>query len=135
LYVSFENPVTSADAVIESCTTLASAGNNIPKDRRNIAGYEVAGMRGGSQYLVLIYGIARNAGGSGKTLYGARVTSCSGVHLAGVSNKWVNWPDGNPPQSAGVLITAPGSGCIRGYTDAPGKGHNGRASNITVIEL
>lgn len=71
----------------------------------------------GATYWINVYGIATNKGTGTATLGRVGVRECSGSSwLATTPLISVDWPDGNPPQSASFVITVPSTGCIRGVT-------------------
>lgn len=80
-------------------------------------GSSIGGLTAGRRYLVSVYGITANRGTSNATLQSVRVTNSAGATLAATPAKYINWPDGNPPQSATFVVTGPADGIIRGYTD------------------
>lgn len=71
----------------------------------------ITGLTVGKKYLVSVVGVTRDAGTTGTaTLGGVRVgdgTSVgAGTELVNTGTTSINWPDGQVPQSATVVITA-----------------------------
>jgi len=98
-------------------------------DARNVSGHQGTGLAPNKKYLVSVYGITANRGQGGATLLPVEVKSCSGTVLATTGSYSVNWVDGNAPQTASFVITAPSSGCIQGFTDI------GQAKHMMVVQL
>ena len=59
----------------------------------------------------------RNAGSGSHTFGSVRVEASTGGLLYAGPTFSANWPDGRPSQHMLVVVTAPASGSIRGYTD------------------
>lgn len=70
----------------------------------------ITGLTVGKKYLVSIYGITANKGNDSATLGAVRVgttaTPGGGTQLASTGSQSINWPDGQAPQSATMIITA-----------------------------
>ncbi|NTW75364.1 MAG: hypothetical protein HGB34_00445 [Candidatus Moranbacteria bacterium] len=89
-------------------------------DSFSVNGNEVTGLDSGRKYFVSVYGfLAFREGGGTKAIGPVRVTDCHGETLdqtfSGTVNK--NYPDGEAPNNASLIVTAPSDGCIRGITD------------------
>ncbi len=89
----------------------------------------ISGLRSGKRYLVSVYGITENRGEKNATLNGIKILNSSNVVLASTPDIYINWMDGNTPQSATLVITAPSNGYIRATTD------NGAALYMSAVQL
>lgn len=98
----------------------------------------ISGLTPGKKYLVSVYGVTRDAGtGGGLTLGAVRIgdgASPPGTQLATTGTQSINWPDGNVPQSATLVITA-SSSIINGTVDYVSSGTYQNAKYMCAIQL
>lgn len=81
-------------------------------------------LTGGKRYVIFAYG---RTGDRGNSTMGSVVFRDSSNNTIGSTGSfWVNWPDGNVPQTGFAHITAPANGQVRGFMDWGG--HNGGSS-------
>jgi len=88
---------------------------------------KVTGLTPGKKYLVNVHGITPT---SGSTFFPVRVEDCNGNMVAETASYSVNWPDGNAPQSAAIVITAQTSGCVQGVIPS-----GGTVGTMTVVGI
>ncbi|WP_305910566.1 hypothetical protein Q9L42_020640 (plasmid) [Methylomarinum sp. Ch1-1] len=89
--------------------------------------YYINNLIPGRRYLVSVYGLTANRGKSGATLRPVQIKDSWGRVIGATGSAYINWHDGNAPQSANLIIRAPSNGVVYGYTDI------GRAYNMTAI--
>jgi hypothetical protein len=98
----------------------------------------ITGLTTGKKYLVSVYGIARDASTGTATLGSVRVgdgaSLGAGTQLASTGSQSINWPDGNCPQSATMVITA-ASANINGTVDYISSGTYVAAKYMCAVQL
>jgi len=77
----------------------------------------ISGLTPGKYYAVSVYGIMSYPTNDNATLQPVKVTDSWGGVLAQTSSVYINWIDGNGPQSATMIVQAPWNGVIYGFTD------------------
>jgi len=110
-----ENVIAAQGNVISTLGTRLSAAESKIEDQSShyVEGTtSLSGLKSGFKYVVAMNGVASNRGNGSHTLVGAKVKDSSGTVLASVPDVSVNWPDGAPPHSAVLVITAPTDGKI-----------------------
>jgi len=134
-------PGINADTVDGFHASKTPQANTIPvaNDRGNINDWvklgvfsgtsSISGLTPGKRYLVAVYGITADKTTGGAYLEPVRIRDSQGNVLVETQGLWINWHDGNAPQSAVFVIVAPPDGVIYGYTD------NGPALNMWAVEL
>ncbi|MNR13344.1 hypothetical protein D3C85_1297440 [compost metagenome] len=106
----------SPQGEILSCQSGIWAGSK--SDMQTLSGTSsIGGLTPYKKYLVTVYGITENKGEHGGWLGPVKVTDSGGNVLDATQSLDINWMDGNTPQSAAFIITAPWNGAIYGYTD------------------
>lgn len=98
----------------------------------------ITGLTVGKKYLVSVYGICANKGNDTATLGAVRVgttaTPGGGSTLATTGSQSINWPDGQAPQSATLLITATAAD-INGAVDWLSSGSYIAAKYMCAVQL
>ncbi|ART61495.1 hypothetical protein CBP36_21245 (plasmid) [Acidovorax carolinensis] len=78
----------------------------------------IAGLKPGKKYLVSVYGVTEYRTNNDATMLPVQVrNSWGGVIGQSGPGVWINWHDGNAPQSATMMIYAPPDGVVYGFTD------------------
>ena len=115
-----------------------SVGGVPPTSTTFLGSGSVSVLTIGKKYLIHVYGITRSAGTGMHTMGSVRITQGgvpgSGTLVAQTPTRYMNWPDGNVPQSAHFVITAP-STTIAGCTDYRGAGLFEVPSHMLAIQL
>ena len=98
----------------------------------------ITGLTVGKTYLVSVYGVIRNAGNDTATLGAVRVgdgaTVGGGTQLATTGTQSINWPDGQAPQSATLLVTA-ATDTINGAVDWRSAGSRQLPRYMCAVQL
>lgn len=98
----------------------------------------ITGLTSGKKYLVSVYGVTRDAGLGTATLGAVRIgdgaSLGAGTQLATTGTQSINWPDGNVPQSATMIITA-ASANINGVVDYVSSGTYQAAKYMCAVQL
>lgn len=97
----------------------ALLADNTTVDIHEVSGTSISGLIPNKKYLVHVYGITTNKGNNVVTLNPIGVKDCVGGTLSQTPSIFINWHDGQAPQSASFIIDAPASGCISGFADGP----------------
>lgn len=122
---AYETLVTNDDDIpnkkyVDDAISVISGTGNLPSFTGTST---ITGLTPLKRYLVHVYGVTRNAGSGGPIVLGSvqvrQGTSVgSGTILDSTATQAINWPDGNVPQSATLLVsTPPGVTSINGVVD------------------
>ena len=96
-------------------------------DAKSSSGDIVNGLIPNKKYMVTVHGITESRDG-GDPLGKVSIKNCQGIEIAATGEAPINWHDGQAPQTANLVVTAPADGCISADTDF------GDARHITAVE-
>lgn len=121
---SINNLDTGMAAVLQRLSQLEAGSSHY-----RTGSSSVTGLIAGKKYCVSVYGITANRGTGGARLGPVYIANSGGTTLAQTSAANINWMDGNTPQTAIFVVTAPSDGVVNGYTDG------GRAMNMVAFRI